>query len=282
MLTRIRLVHPQRVLRLDSQHGSTGGRGGFLRRWGCSVALDEAGRRLPWFKMWTRDMMADPTVQRLTWEQRGRYVWALMCSWETERPGIAMEDTWAEWMGYKSAEDDAFDEYRSLFKTHPGYGDYVLVQSKLSKEFEISRAERAKHSIAGRSGAEARWRGNAGPLDVHSGANAISEVRSQKSDTQKKKRLRSPDGSLSTEFDQFWEAYPLKVGKKPCLTKWNKHDYGLLIHLILPGVEKWKKSGRWSDPKFIPHPTTFIAQERWNDDPTSKYDREGNIPWEGE
>ncbi len=64
-----------------------------------------AGRdRPPSFQFYPRDFMGDPDVQALTWEQRGRYVWALCCSWMSESPGVATEDQWRVWMQYTPSQ----------------------------------------------------------------------------------------------------------------------------------------------------------------------------------
>lgn len=65
-----------------------------------------ARERAPSFQFYPRDFMADPAVQALTWEQRGRYVWALSCSFLSESPGRATEDQWRIWMGYKASQWD--------------------------------------------------------------------------------------------------------------------------------------------------------------------------------
>lgn len=153
------------------------------------MALDASGKRLPWFKMWTRDFMADPGVQSLNWEQRGRFCWALMCSWESDRPGVALDTDWQRWMGmHPDGEmiEEQWEPYQRLFKPHPEYGPDVLVQSKLAREYEISREERGRKSTAGRVGAQARWQdrcgGNATALRSQSDGNGNSDVRSQKSE----------------------------------------------------------------------------------------------------
>ncbi len=135
--------------------------------------------------------MADPVVQSLNWEQRGRFAWALMCSWESDRPGVALDTDWQRWMGMHpdgEMTEEQWEPYQRLFKPHPEYGPDVLVQSKLAREYEMSRVERAAHSLAGKKGAQSRWQANAGlmrgHMAAHCGANGISDVRSQMSEEQ--------------------------------------------------------------------------------------------------
>lgn len=60
--------------------------------------------KAPSFQFYPRDYMADPDVQAMSWEQRGRYHWALCCSALSGTPGVADEVEWRSWMGYTEAE----------------------------------------------------------------------------------------------------------------------------------------------------------------------------------
>lgn len=67
-------------------------------------------------------------------------------------------------------------------------------------------------------------------------------------------------------FDEFWAAYPRKVGKLAAKREWDR---------IRPTPELVKKMGAtlawqceaWTDPQFIPHPRTWLHQGRWDDEP---------------
>jgi DNA-binding transcriptional MocR family regulator len=68
-------------------------------------------------------------------------------------------------------------------------------------------------------------------------------------------------------FDLFWDAYPKKVAKKSALTAFKRlkaSDQQKAIADI--------QSGRYSktDPQFIPNPSTYLNQERWNDEVKTK------------
>lgn len=70
----------------------------------------------------------------------------------------------------------------------------------------------------------------------------------------------------SIPFDSFWEIYPVKKGKKTAEAKWKRlaNDTHLLI---LADVPNRKKDDGWQRG-YIPHPTTYLNQERWNDEIT--------------
>lgn len=69
-------------------------------------------------------------------------------------------------------------------------------------------------------------------------------------------------------FDEFWKAYPKKVGKDAALKAWEKikPDDDLLAK-ILKSVSAAAKSKDWMKDagEFIPHASTWINGKRWED-----------------
>ena len=75
-----------------------------------------------------------------------------------------------------------------------------------------------------------------------------------------------------SQFAQFWQAYPKKVDKGKALSVWKKlcarpiKDRPTLLQ-VKRAIHRQQKSDRWQNPQFIPHPTTWLNQSRWLDDP---------------
>lgn len=70
-------------------------------------------------------------------------------------------------------------------------------------------------------------------------------------------------------FNEFWSAYPKKVNKKGCYKSFCKiKSLKEEMPLIMSALERFKNSKGWQkdNGQFIPHPTTFINQERWKDE----------------
>lgn len=70
-------------------------------------------------------------------------------------------------------------------------------------------------------------------------------------------------------FNEFWSAYPKKVNKKGCYKSFCKiKSLKEEMPLIMSALERFKASKGWQkdNGQFIPHPTTFINQERWKDE----------------
>ena len=71
---------------------------------------------------------------------------------------------------------------------------------------------------------------------------------------------------ISENFEKFWAEYPKKIGKKKAQQVFINLNPNLEV--VLSGLAKWKESKQWTkdDGQFIPHPTTWLNQERWNDE----------------
>lgn len=67
-------------------------------------------------------------------------------------------------------------------------------------------------------------------------------------------------------FDQFWADYPKKVGKKKARDVWNRKNLDEKTDHILKAVEEYKQTDQWQDVRYIPHPATWLNQERWEDE----------------
>lgn len=77
----------------------------------------------------------------------------------------------------------------------------------------------------------------------------------------------SPISPYDDYYEQFWAAYPKKVDKKGCYKKFCKiKDLTVIFPDIMRALETQKRSKQWSEEngKYIPHPSTWINQERWN------------------
>ena len=75
-------------------------------------------------------------------------------------------------------------------------------------------------------------------------------------------------------FDLFWSSYPKKVGKAKALLIWKRGKLLPSIEEILRAVEKQKNSVEWTkeNGQFIPHATTWLNREGWNDQLTYRED----------
>ncbi len=68
-------------------------------------------------------------------------------------------------------------------------------------------------------------------------------------------------------FDDFWNLYPRKTNKGAARKAWAKlkpNEY--VCDLIAMNISERLAAGEWQDKKFIPHPSTYLNGERWEDE----------------
>jgi hypothetical protein len=67
-------------------------------------------------------------------------------------------------------------------------------------------------------------------------------------------------------FNQFWEAYPKKVGRDAALKSWEKVKPP--IDDVIYSLAWQKKTEQWSknNGQYIPNPSTYLNQGRWKDE----------------
>jgi phage replication O-like protein O len=95
------------------------------------------------------------------------------------------------------------------------------------------------------------------------------------------KKLPSKDNiELKTNtlghFSEFWSIYPRKVKKSEALKSWNKiNPTNGTIEAILKALQWQIKSPDWTkdNGQFIPHPSTYLNQSRWEDEPIKSQQR---------
>jgi hypothetical protein len=76
--------------------------------------------------------------------------------------------------------------------------------------------------------------------------------------------------AYSDDFLEFRKEYPKKVGKGDAYKKWKKAKLTNTDKADITNALIWqKKSDRWRDSngRFIPNPSTYISQRRWEDEP---------------
>ena len=84
---------------------------------------------------------------------------------------------------------------------------------------------------------------------------------------------------LAERFDRFWQTYPRKIGKGAARRTWAKiKPPEELTSRIIAAVQEQKQSPDWikDNGQYIPHPATWLNQERWDDEvPRDEVSRDG-------
>lgn len=137
---------------------------------------------------------------------------------------------------------------------------------------------------AGAAGAAARWEKNREPDDskawqsIANDSNGLASdskngytKTNTKTNTETNTNSQPPNGgkdknARARDFDEFWTAYPKKVGKQSAKKAFEKVNAPL--ETLLSAIERQKRSSQWSKDggQYIPNPTTWLNQGRWEDE----------------
>lgn len=74
----------------------------------------------------------------------------------------------------------------------------------------------------------------------------------------------------ASPFDEFWQAYPRKVGKEAARKAFTKACTKVDADLVVTGALRFSFDPNLPGPnerQFIPHPATWLNEGRWDDEP---------------
>lgn len=80
-----------------------------------------------------------------------------------------------------------------------------------------------------------------------------------------------PDISISCDypgFDDFWKVYPRRVAKQNAQRSWKslKPNDELVKRIVADVNRRLESEWRGKDMQYIPHPSTYLNQRRWEDE----------------
>lgn len=208
-------------------------------------------------QLYVADYLGD--TRHLSTEQHGAYLLLLMTMW---RAGGSLPNDptkLARIVGCSASKwAKISDDVMAFFEVDVDQ----IVSARLSKELEKASQKSIKRAEAGAKG------GSAKSLKTHKADVANATVLPKHSSEPESERKREATASLScgSAFETFWSAYPRKIGKPKARTAYEaalKRCTGPPD--IMAGLAPWVAV--WTDPKFIPHPTTWLTRDGWNDKP---------------
>jgi hypothetical protein len=106
------------------------------------------------------------------------------------------------------------------------------------------------------------------PVSSFNGETLTNQVRN--TDTRVTRTIKNRKNIALTaddpDFAAFWSAYPRKVAKAAAAKAWHSSKQRPPLADLLAALEKHKASEQWQAARFIPHPVTWINQQRWDDE----------------
>ena len=70
------------------------------------------------------------------------------------------------------------------------------------------------------------------------------------------------------DFCEWWSLYPLKKGKSAAFKAWQKADLLPIDQMLSILHEQITKERQWKNRQYIPHGSTYLNGERWDDEIT--------------
>lgn len=68
-------------------------------------------------------------------------------------------------------------------------------------------------------------------------------------------------------FDEFWSIYPRRVGKRAASAAFGRARLRAPVEEILDGARRFARDPNLPESQYVPHPTTWLNADRWEDDP---------------
>ena len=143
------------------------------------------------------------------------------------------------------------------------------IKIDIDRDNERYNATCSARSEAGKRGAEARWNNNSHDGDGKNSKSHLPYGKNSQDKEKEKDKDKDKDINTLVGFDEFWQAYPKKTGKGEARKAWAKiRPNAELLQQMLNAIawqsqsEQWRKDGG----QFIPMPSTWLNQQRWEDE----------------
>ena len=223
--------------------------------------------KAPAFQFYPKDWLTDPDVVCMSMGQRGAYITLICYCWKEDKlPNNP--DYIRKLLGNIPKWKTLWNGIKHKFEIQ---GDY-LVHPRLEEERIKQEEYRKKKSNAGKKGMKKRWNKSD---NNHNTVTDVLITKNNSSSSTSSSIAHSSD-IYTSSFNEFWEIYPHKVGKKKAMEVWNKlKPDDESIERIIDALKKQKETRQWQDKLYIPHPATWLNQERWNDIIETESYREG-------
>ena len=100
-------------------------------------------------------------------------------------------------------------------------------------------------------------------------ANVANANNKNKNKSKSKNKSKEKVQEKEERFERFWRAYPRKVAKQVAMKAFEKIDPDeALLETMIAAIGKWKTTDQWNEAggQYIPHPSTWLNQRRWEDE----------------
>lgn len=208
---------------------------------------------------WCSDNLMDGFVPR-----------SVLSRWGTAQDAAALVD--AEL--WEVAERDG--EKGWLFRN---WAEYQPSRAEVESEREASK-ERVRKWREAKRGKGSNAVGNAVTNTVTntvSNADVTGGVRSPRPDPTRPTKKNPSSADADAIFEAWWKLYPRKVGKQDARRVWDRKIRDTDPATITDGLRRYLPLYAQTEPDFVPHPSTWLQQGRWEDE-VSAPDPDEDLP----
>lgn len=250
-----------------------------------------------WFKFYGGEYLSDPKIDRLTCAERSCWLTLLCLASMSNKDGLIEYVNAHNLLKKSGIEHDIYGED----KTYDNTIDVITTFQKMNMitvldENTIQLNNWDKRQSMSMTGYERvkkyrenkRKSSNDNEMITSDNGNDNTRIEENRIEENRRdtKTAKTKEVGYSKEFESFWEIYPEKVGKGKAYDSWKKlstvekEQSVLQIKLQVENNHFRNKSGI----DYIPHPTTWLNQKRWEDEikiekklEIIKFDKYGNI-----
>jgi uncharacterized protein YdaU (DUF1376 family) len=223
---------------------------------------------LPYIQFYPTDYLID--TAHLALDEHGAYLLLILNYWQRGGPlpndnkklaGICRTDV-EHWLNMRSTLLDFFDT-----------NDAEIVHKRLEQDLQAVRYKSQKASKAGKASArkriENKGKSNNRPTSVEQPFNHIDTDIDTDISKNNKNPCTKPNGSARAngiDFERFWKHWPIKINKKTAKAAFmrKKFEPSDVDELIADVNNRLKHDSKWKQG-FIPHCSTYLNGDRWED-----------------
>lgn len=207
-------------------------------------------------------------------------LWAVWCIFDAHSTdglldGYSLQiiDEELAWKGFASAMAGVewLVEHENGGLEVPRYEEHNGASAKRrAMESDRKAASRAASDDRTKSERVADWK------ETKSGQTSASDADKLRAREEK----RREEENTARAFESFWSAYPRKVGKDAAFKAFSKRrpDDALLGEMLAAiAAQGLVDRCRKGEDRFVPHPSTWLNEGRWTDEPSGQAANGGDI-----
>jgi uncharacterized protein YdaU (DUF1376 family) len=215
---------------------------------------------LPYMPLYVADYLAD--AAHLSTLGHGAYLLLIMTYWQ-RGSALPADDRKLARIARVSPEewDDIRDDIEEFFTEIDGQWTHKRIDAELGSV----KAKTEQARAAGKASAERR--SNSKSTTVQRPFNERSTTAQRQSNHTDTDTYINPPTPLPGEFDEFWKAYPHKIGKGAAEKAFPKARKEAEQTKIMAGLQAYIESKPPDRPWC--NPATWLNQSRWEDQPAN-------------